>query len=184
MSTSPTLRLDDDNSLLPPAVHPTADRQEPPFDYASITDEQIQQIFDGHSYVTNSTQMSDALVVPDQQPFGLSPPTIDRPSTPIGVENLGVPRVEPVVAENDANEAAPPRRKRKVPRERISYSKRKLLAGSDFYRALDHEGAITGICGTGEIVGTIDQCPRAANQNQFAEVPVVEAGGDAVQVVT
>jgi hypothetical protein len=41
------------------------------------------------------------------------------------------------------------------------------LACSDFYRALDHEGAITGIHGTGEIVGTIVQCPRAANQNQF-----------------
>jgi hypothetical protein len=133
----------------------------PSFDYASITGEQIQQFFDGHTYVTNSTQMSDeskvdgslakvdgdaALVVPDEQPFGLSPPTINHPSSPIGVENLGVPPVEPVVAEN---------------------SKRKLLAGSDFYRALDHEGAITGIHGTGEIVETIVQCPRAANQNNF-----------------
>jgi hypothetical protein len=95
MSTSPTLRLDDENSL--GLVHPTAERREPSFDYASITDEQLQQIFDGHTYVTNSTQMSDeskvdgseakvhgnaALVVPNQQPFGLSPPTIDRPSTP------------------------------------------------------------------------------------------------------
>jgi hypothetical protein len=144
MSTSPTLRLDYDNSLGP--VHPTAERREPSFDYASISDEQIQQIFDGHTYVTNSTQMSDeskvdgseakvdgnaALVVPDEQPFGLSPPTIHRPSSPIGVENLGVPPVEPVVAENDADEVAPPKKKRKVARQWISYSKRKLLAGSE-----------------------------------------------------
>ena len=87
----------------------------------------------------------------------MSPPTIDRPSSPIGVENLGVPPVEPVVADNDADQAAPPKKKRKVARQRISYSKRKLLAGSDFYRALDQEGAITGIRSTGEIVGTIVQ---------------------------
>jgi hypothetical protein len=51
------------------------------------------------------------------------------------------------------------------------------LAGSDFYRALDHEGAITGIRGTGEIVGTIVQCPRAANQNQFHILWMINTSG-------
>jgi hypothetical protein len=51
------------------------------------------------------------------------------------------------------------------------------LAGSDFYRALDQEGAITGIRSTGEIVGTIVQCPRAANQNQFHILWMIHTSG-------
>jgi hypothetical protein len=43
--------------------------------------------------------------------------------------------------------------------------RKKMLAGSSLYVAVDHVGPIDGI--KGELVGVIQQCPRAANDHRF-----------------
>jgi hypothetical protein len=108
---------------------------------SSITDEQIQQIFDGHTSVFRYRYKFDPNVEQIEggregdesrwrRGVGGSRRATFWVVPPIIVENLGVPPLEPipVVTENDADEAAPPKKKRKVARQRISYSKRKLLA--------------------------------------------------------
>jgi hypothetical protein len=137
MSTSPTLQLDDEDSL---TDHPPIDESHTnSFDSLELTNEQIQGIFDQPTLVTNSTEMDGSTHV-------------ECPSSPARVDNFAAPRTK---------------KKRKVSRQRVSYSKKKLLVGSDFYRAVHHEGPMSGIGGQGLLVGIIQECPRGANNNHF-----------------
>jgi hypothetical protein len=67
-----------------------------------------------------------------------------RTASPVGVENVeGSAPVAPMSPEND-QEDGPPQKKRKVSHKRISYARKKMLASSALYRALSHEGPMTG----------------------------------------
>jgi hypothetical protein len=158
MSSVPTLQLDDSNSLGedPPT---DVDRRES-FDYTEITDDQIQHIFDTHTLVTNSLGMSPPSVPPEESPVAASVPFLPAVDDPNDLPNAIVEQVSPIV------DVETPSNKRKLSRQRISYSKKKMLAGSSLYAAIGHVGPIDGI--KGELVGVIQQCPRASNEQRFS----------------